>query len=49
MMIRKFFSGSATRILFFQRVAVDEEQVGERTLFHDAKLAWIGIALAGRR
>ena len=31
----------------FQRIAVDKQQIRERPLFHDTKLARIGIALAG--
>ena len=32
-----------------QRIAADQQQIRERTRFHDAELAGIGIALARQR
>src|SRR5215831_6629013 len=38
--------GVGDQVNILQRVALDQQQIGERALFHDAELPWIGIPLA---
>src|SRR5215831_10906857 len=38
--------GVGDQVNILQRVALDQQQIGERALFHDAELPWIRIPLA---
>ena len=49
MMTGKFRAGIRNKLDVFQRIAVDKKQVRKRTLFYNAELAGIGIALARQR
>src|SRR5262252_4695659 len=40
--------GVGDQVNILQRVALDQQQIGERALFHDAELPLIGTALAGQ-
>ena len=40
--------GVGDQVDILQRIAVDQQQIGKRALFHDAELAWIRTALAGQ-
>jgi hypothetical protein len=45
----EFLAGICNEVDVLQRISVDQQQVRERTLFHNAELARIGIALSGQR
>ena len=46
MITLKELSGSGDQAQVLQRVAVDEQQIGQRALLDDAELPGVGVALA---